>query len=477
MSDLDDELSRKLGTPRTMLIVSDLHLGQGRDRRTSRFNPRENFLTAEDFQRLLEYHAPAPDEQSLLVLNGDTFDFLRIVTTPRSLEDFRAWKDALQLLGISKTDQDLAVPKHERTYGLRTQDYKCIWKLLCIEQGHPAFFGALRFWVREGGSLVIVKGNHDLELHWPLVHRHLRLIIGGDDSGAAQRIHFCDTGYRIANVYVEHGHRFERTTAVRGPAVLPNGTEINYPPGSMVNRYLVNRLEGMEPFLDNIKPLSMLLRTLARKHPIELLRVAHHCAPILARALRRFWLRETFALAAFFAAFLLPIITGATIIAYLLVPPFAHWIGTALPATARKIMSVGGLLAPYIGGIIHDLIRKRKPPAGEDDYAAGIYEVLQTIAPAARYRRYYGVIGHTHVADIQYLPPIGNAEAWYLNTGTWIPNWREDRPDLMGHIIRSFVNFSFENGEYHHQSLEWTLQAEPEAPSVILEPPSVAETG
>jgi len=65
-------------------------------------------------------------------------------------------------------------------------------------------------------------------------------------------------------------------------------------------------------------------------------------------------------------------------------------------------------------------------------------------------------------------------EVWYLNTGTWISNWREDRPDLSGRIIRTFVRFEFSDGVYTHETLEWTLRAEPEAPSVILEPGTIS---
>ena len=52
-------------------------------------------------------------------------------------------------------------------------------------------------------------------------------------------------------------------------------------------------------------------------------------------------------------------------------------------------------------------------------------------------------------------------EVSYLNTGTWIPNWREDRPDLSGRIIRTFVRFAFSDGVYTYETLEWAIRAEP----------------
>lgn len=468
---LDDDLRRKLGNPATVIIVSDLHLGEGRNASTGRFNPRENFLLGAEFQCLLAARAPARGSSSLLVLNGDSFDFLRIVKTPETQRDVDRWKAALADLDVVKEPQDLAVSKHERTYGFKTQDYNCIWKLLWIATGHPDFFAALGGWVDRGGQIVFVKGNHDLELHWPLVQRYLRRVIAGPDPTRAGRIHFCEAGLRIANLYVEHGHRFERTTAVRGETELPGGTEINYPPGSLVNRYLINTLEGLEPFLDNVKPLSMLLRALARKHPVRLLLVAHHSVPIMARALRRFWFREAFAFAAFGAAFLLPLFTGTIILLYFLVPSFAEQMNN-LPATLRSLLSVVGLIAPYIGGAIQDLWRKRRVNTAEDHYAGGAYEVLRGLAADGRYSRYYGVIGHTHAPDVQELEEIGASQAWYINSGTWTPNWRPDRPDLAGQIVRSFVLFTFDGTEYRHECLEWTYRAGPDAPAVLFEPPA-----
>jgi len=140
---LDDDLGRRLGTPATVLIVSDLHLGEGRNASTGRFNARENFLLDADFQRLLAAHAPAPDGSWLLVLNGDSFDFLRIVKTPETERDVERWTATLADLDVVKEPRDLAVSRHERTYGFKTQDYKCIWKLLWIATGHPDFFAAL----------------------------------------------------------------------------------------------------------------------------------------------------------------------------------------------------------------------------------------------------------------------------------------------------------------------------------------------
>ena len=86
---LDDVLER----PATILIVSDLLLVAGETAATGRADCRENFFEGDAFSALLEHHAPE-QSSALLVLNGDTFDFLRVTTTPRK-RDIPEWSTKL----------------------------------------------------------------------------------------------------------------------------------------------------------------------------------------------------------------------------------------------------------------------------------------------------------------------------------------------------------------------------------------------
>ncbi len=65
-------------TPQTLLVVSDLHLGEGKDPQSGRYRRRENFFADAAFRRFLAYHDPMPTGSAMLVLNGDTFDFGKI---------------------------------------------------------------------------------------------------------------------------------------------------------------------------------------------------------------------------------------------------------------------------------------------------------------------------------------------------------------------------------------------------------------
>src|SRR5205807_10370100 len=82
--------------PAEILVVSDLHLGRGREPNTRRFFCTENFVSDQTFARFLR--AMAPEEGKLLILNGDTFDFIRICNCPGSPEEFAKWGSLLDRL-------------------------------------------------------------------------------------------------------------------------------------------------------------------------------------------------------------------------------------------------------------------------------------------------------------------------------------------------------------------------------------------
>jgi hypothetical protein len=139
------------------------------------------------------------------------------------------------------------------------------------------------------------------------------------------------------------------------------------------------------------------------------------------------------------------------------------------------VLGVLGMLAPYLAAAIRELARrlgrKREPQIGEDGMAAGVYKTIVGLNfPSAR--QIYAVMGHTHDQDVQSLPDINGAKVLYLNTGTWIPVWPDDRPDLDGQVLFPFVFFRrAPDGEYHHQYLEWRDDRGEPAESYILEPP------
>lgn len=455
--------------PDLILAISDLHISAGRNPATGRYDPRENFFPDESFGELLDQQQTGAGKNPLLVLNGDIFDFLRVTEVPRSDRDFRTWAEELAALGAVWSDQELhTIARREYRYGLRTHDYKSVWKLLVMVKGHPAFFQAMGRWIERGGWILFVKGNHDVELHWPLVQGAIRRAVGGGgmEQLARDRVMFCDAGVRIANVYFEHGHQFESTTRVTGEPVLPDGKQLTLPLGSFVNRYLINSLEWLDPFLDNIRPRKAMLQKMLKRHPLQIYRILHHAIPMLRRAMAPHWLRDSLGFVIYLASLLVPVVTLALIVLAIAgVPILPKW-----PEELRWVGSVLGIAAPYLLGLVRSLLPKWRPRVGEDENAAKLHATLARVGFPTGFQTIYGVLGHTHLPDVQMLPGLHGSKVYYLNTGTWTPLWREDRPDLIGHVQHTVVRFRSGRTGYSHELLEWFPETRRLEPALLWSP-------
>src|ERR1700689_5364307 len=95
-----------------------------------------------------------------LIINGDFIDFLRITDYPDSPRDFNEWLQILNFVGInnypntSALDASIAIEKKEG-YGLKTNDFKSVWKLHVSADGHAKVFEALADWLAEGHKMII----------------------------------------------------------------------------------------------------------------------------------------------------------------------------------------------------------------------------------------------------------------------------------------------------------------------------------
>jgi UDP-2,3-diacylglucosamine pyrophosphatase LpxH len=479
--------------PATVLVVSDLHIAAGRDPATGRFDRTENFFADEAFFRFLEhYHAEAA-RGALLVLNGDTFDFLRIVATPHTAPELGAWREALARLGVRMSAEELekSIDQKERRYGLGTEDFKCVWKLGEIACGHPRSFDALRAWLVAGGRILVVKGNHDVELHWPLVRLALRRMLHVPDGAGKGPVVFCDDCVRLANLYLEHGHQYESTTRVEGSPTLlvkQDGRDvetIRLPSGSFVNRYLINSAEDIYPFLDNARPQSKSVRLILRRHPLRALKLV----PPAFHLIRRSWRISggSFGRSVLTLLNVLGPLVGIVAVAlvlYLLgvldrygtfgadVDRIIHRVLQGL-GRYRYLLSLLGVALPYIGSAIADWREDhRRGRVLEDPFSDEAYHAFLARYPAAAATPVYIVYGHTHNQDAQFVRrEPGSPGVLYLNTGTWTPLFDDDRPDLTGRAFRPFLRFDREpGGAYTHAYLQWNDERGGPDPIEILGP-------
>ena len=457
--------------PEVVLVASDLHMGEGRDPVTGNYARSESFFAGEAFARWLAFHGADAARGALLILNGDTFDFLRIVRVPVTDDDYRAW--CRRLSERPERAAPGSVDRHERVFGLRTDDYKAVWKLHVMFTGHPDVFDALARWLRAGGRVLLIKGNHDLELHWAEVLRALRAELGarvrrlGGDPAVTERMVVARDSFVLENLYLEHGHRYEALTQVVGPAELPHRPgQLTLPLGSFINRYLINGIESADPLLDNVRPVMQSLLALIRRHPGRVWTLYWRAWRFVGRAFR-VWLaqlragrRPTPILP------VLPMLLGlaaphlvVTVIAVSLVrPALAGWI----PRAARVGGSALGLLAavvlPCVIGALREMGRRiGLLPAGHQRFDTAARSVLREwFGDAPAYPVVYAVMGHTHEQGVRRL----GDRTLYVNAGTWIALWPDDRRELAGRVLYSYIRFTRGGAAgYRHELLVWDDQA------------------
>lgn len=238
-----------------IVIISDLHLSEGRDTKTRKFSLNEDFFFDEEFDRFLQYlegESGRRGRKWRLIVAGDMVDFLQITRKPEKHE--------------------FKLRRSEEDYGLGTSPEKTVWKMKVMMNGHWTFFRALGRFIGRGNKFIIMTGNHDIEWTVPEVQKAFRdemkkeyLPDGVEDPDVAvlNGVEFCPWFYYEPGlIWVEHGHQYDGMNSYDYFLFpyLPNSNELMLPGGSFFVRYLFNKIEQKDPFADNIKSVSNYIR-------------------------------------------------------------------------------------------------------------------------------------------------------------------------------------------------------------------------
>ncbi|MBC7248008.1 MAG: metallophosphoesterase [Actinobacteria bacterium] len=208
---------------RTRFIVSDLHLGAG--------DHLDDFAQDASFRSFVE--TISRRRSSELIINGDFIDFVNVSLEKTAGKPF-------QRLGCTEAES--------------------LRKLEKVLEAHRDCFLALRGFMESGHRLVLVPGNHDVDLFWPRVRDRLLEELGTPDS---ERFHFAYTGiYRDGGLYVEHGNQYFADSAFENfthPFLRdPKSGELRLE-RSWSNCFLEYFARGMiserSPFINNVRPI------------------------------------------------------------------------------------------------------------------------------------------------------------------------------------------------------------------------------
>ncbi|HEU4407846.1 MAG TPA: metallophosphoesterase [Polyangiaceae bacterium] len=460
-----------------LLVLSDVHLGSelvhhvrpGAPPRSRAGQRRDDELVA----LLGWYRERRRDGRPWrLVIAGDLIDFtgMSVPVVPGEIETHPT--------------------EEERRHGLGSAADHTLAKLRLVAEHHAEVFRALARFCAAGNSLVVVRGNHDVDFHWPPVQRAFRELLSAHAEGAGERVEFADWFYYEENVvFVEHGHQYDAYCShdhVLRP-VLPSDPRRSYRSfADVLLRYVVRPTRGLgEAGHDEASALDYLrfglrlgargvfdlgrrfalavaaLVALWREHAgAAAARLASEHERALARfaEARRLSPLALRALAALqrppVARRLLPLLAGVMIDRVALAAIGLLALASSLVAAYAPRLGAGSLAALALLAPPAWLWRRARGPI---DPSAALRERglrVSAIFPAA-----FVVMGHTHLPEVCRGSPEGST---YINLGGWADEEPEGwapptKPPSRTHLVVQLVD-----GAPRAEFLRWSS---PEGPT------------
>lgn len=227
-------------------VVSDLHLGGRRDTQQNFQIFDRGELFRQTIQKVIEHpiRGAVTNGRWCLVVNGDLVDFLA-EPSPKCFDPEGAKQKLNSILGLNPQD-----PRPE---------FKPVWDALRAVARTP------------NATLVIVLGNHDVELALPWVRPHLLNALTDGDGAAERRVHFVfdGTGFHCIvgreRVLCVHGNEVDSMNYVDYEYLRTLGRDIQFGQpvtdwipngGSQLVIEAMNPIKQRFPFVDLLKPES-----------------------------------------------------------------------------------------------------------------------------------------------------------------------------------------------------------------------------
>lgn len=387
-------------------VISDLHLAEG-DLGKGIYLGTENFFSDESFEKCIRYILDRTNKGSHLIINGDFIDFIRITNCP-SEEDIPFWKNELNKVKEHYSFKELkdSISDKEKIYGLKTNDFKCVWKLFVASKGHEAVFLSLAKWITAGNRLIITKGNHDVEWHWPVLQQYLKTILiesienYQNKEQLYSQIEFKEI-IQFNGVHIEHGHQMEIMTRVDGaPTLSDHGRpdELNLPMGSFFNRYFINKVEMHFPYIDNLSGGGKVIKLLFKEKLILALKLILKYGYYLIKVLLKFKKKSVI-------RFIYHLLTKA-------IPSIILAYGLYKLINSNEILNKW-LVILSLGPITVNMLFKfifKLTGLLDKDLKANAIELAKSIKGIHTI-----IVGHNHRPEYEITEGID-----YINSGTWV---------------------------------------------------------
>ncbi|MET0389697.1 MAG: hypothetical protein ABW321_27235 [Polyangiales bacterium] len=185
--------------------------------------------------------------------------------------------DFIDLIGMSISGaEDPARPltPDEREHGLGSSQEHVVAKLNAVVARHDLLFRKIARFVDAGHSLVLIRGNHDVELYWEAAQRTFteslleRSELPLSDLAGRQafglRVEFRHWFYYERGLlYVEHGHQYDASCAYQNflaPLSPSDPDRISYSFADILLRYVVQPTRELSPEGHDANSLGVYLR-------------------------------------------------------------------------------------------------------------------------------------------------------------------------------------------------------------------------
>jgi len=193
----------------------------------------------------------------------------------------RPWRliiagDFLDLVGVSiSVPAGLRTPPtaEEQRHGLGSAADHVVHKVTAIAARHASVFRALGRFVAAGHALVIVRGNHDIELYWREAQRALvEAILAKEPARShrqlSSRVVIQPWFFAVDGLlYVEHGHEFDPLCSYGDPLAstcVRDPQRIRWTPFSLLLRYVARPTRGLSSASYSYRGMSAYIGLLAQ---------------------------------------------------------------------------------------------------------------------------------------------------------------------------------------------------------------------
>ncbi|HIH36374.1 MAG TPA: hypothetical protein HA232_00485 [Methanocellales archaeon] len=214
---------------RQIVVISDLHLGEGKNPKTKHWERIEDFRWPDQFNKFLSQIDEEGKGKTDLIVAGDLFEL---------------WQSRINDCSNNR----------EKDFGCTEKE--ALSRLQRVISAHRYELRALgKFAKKADNRLIIIPGNHDVALLFPSVRDAAIRAIGG-----GKRVQFMPSGYWVSEdnlIYIEHGHQIGREVnkwyTWPSPFSEKNGKRyLQRPWGEKFVQDYYNRYETKYPIIDNI---------------------------------------------------------------------------------------------------------------------------------------------------------------------------------------------------------------------------------